>query len=50
MLEWVVGLNTYLRGTLDEKISCKCLKLITRRYNFPFQLLSIVTLSKVKNT
>ena len=25
MLEWVVGLNTYLRGTLDEKIACKCL-------------------------
>ena len=23
MLEWVVGLNTYLRGTLDEKIACK---------------------------
>jgi hypothetical protein len=22
MLEWVVGLNTYLRGTLDEKIAC----------------------------
>ena len=25
MLEWVVGLNTYLRGTLDEKITCKSL-------------------------
>ena len=24
MLEWVVGLNTYLRGTLDEKIACEC--------------------------
>ncbi|CAF5229984.1 unnamed protein product, partial [Rotaria magnacalcarata] len=23
MLEWVVGLNTYLRGTLDEKIACE---------------------------
>jgi hypothetical protein len=23
MIEWVVGLNTYLRGTLDEKIVCK---------------------------
>lgn len=26
MLEWVVGLNTYLRGTLDEKIACKYFK------------------------
>jgi len=25
MLEWVVGLNIYLRGTLDEKIACKFL-------------------------
>jgi hypothetical protein len=25
MLEWVIGLNTYLRGTLDEKIACKFL-------------------------
>lgn len=24
MFEWVVGLNTYLRGTLDEKIACEC--------------------------
>ena len=25
MLEWVIGMNTYLRGTLDEKIACKLL-------------------------
>ncbi len=25
MLEWVVGLNTYLRGTLNAKIVCKSL-------------------------
>ena len=45
MLEWVVGLNTYLRGTLDEKIACNADS--TRRKHEgrsrSFQLPSIVT-------
>jgi hypothetical protein len=48
MLEWVVGMNTYLRGTLDEKIACKPL-LYRIKTQFSVQLLSIVILSKVKN-
>jgi hypothetical protein len=52
MLEWVIGLNTYLRGTLDEKIVCKFLikkSTILFRSLFFLQLLLIVIHLKVKN-
>jgi hypothetical protein len=25
MVEWVEGFSTFLRGTVDEKIRCKCI-------------------------